>query len=35
MITEIVTLKLPDGTTHEEVISNYEKTALTWRETRI
>ena len=32
MITEIVTLKLPDGTTREEVIANYEKTAPTWRE---
>ena len=32
MITEIVTFKLPDGTTREEVISNYEKTAPTWRE---
>ncbi len=32
MITEIVTLKLPDGATREEVISNFEKTALTWRE---
>ncbi len=32
MITEIVTFKLPDGTKREEVISNYEKTAPTWRE---
>ncbi len=32
MITEIVTFKLPDGTTREKVISNMEKTALTWRE---
>ncbi len=32
MITEIVTFKLPDGTTREEVIANYEKTAPTWRD---
>ena len=32
MITEIVILKLPEGTTRAEVISNYEKTAPTWRE---
>jgi hypothetical protein len=32
MITEIVTFKLPDGTTREEVISNYEKSVSTWRE---
>ena len=32
MITEIVMFKLPDGTMREEVISNYEKTAPTWRE---
>jgi len=32
MITEIVTFKLPNGTTREEVIANYEKTAPTWRE---
>ncbi len=32
MITEIVIIQLPDGTTREEVISNFEKTAPTWRE---
>ena len=32
MITEIVTFKLPDGTTREDVFSTYEKTAPTWRE---
>ena len=32
MITEIVTFKLPAGATREEVFSNYEKTAPTWRE---
>ena len=32
MITEIVTFKLPDGITREEVIATYEKTAPTWRE---
>ena len=32
MITEIVTFKLPEGSTREEVFSNYEKTAPTWRE---
>ena len=32
MITEIVTFKLPDGMTREEVFSNYEKTAATWAE---
>ena len=31
MITEIVTFKLPEGTTREEVMANYEKTAPTWR----
>ena len=30
MITEIVTFKLPDGTTREEVISAFEKTVPTW-----
>lgn len=32
MITEIVTFKLPEGSTREEVFSNYEKTAPTWGE---
>ena len=32
MITEIVTFKLPDGITRDEVFSNYEKTAKTWSE---
>jgi hypothetical protein len=32
MITEIVTFKLPDGTTREDVFSIYEKTAPTWRD---
>ena len=32
MITEIVTFKLPDGTTREQVISNFEKTAPGWGE---
>ncbi len=31
MITEILTFKLPEGTTREEVMANYEKTAPTWR----
>jgi hypothetical protein len=30
MITEIVTFKLPEGTTREEVLSTYETTAPTW-----
>ena len=32
MITEIVTFKLPDGTTREEVFSAFEKTVPTWAE---
>jgi hypothetical protein len=32
MITEIVTFKLPEGSTREEAFSNYEKTAPTWGE---
>jgi len=32
MITEIVTFKLPQGATREEIFSNYEKTAPTWGE---
>lgn len=32
MITEIVTFELPQGSTREEVFSNYEKTAPTWRD---
>lgn len=32
MITEIVTIKLPNGTTREDVISNFEETAPTWRD---
>lgn len=31
MITEIVTLKLPPGTTAEQVMSNFEKTAPAWQ----
>ena len=32
MTTEIVTFKLPDGTTREEVLATYAKTAPTWAE---
>jgi hypothetical protein len=32
MITEIVTFKLPDGTTREEVFSTFEKTVPSWAE---
>ena len=32
MITEIVTFKLPDGTTREELFSAFEKTVPTWAE---
>ena len=32
MLTEIVTIKLPAGMTRDEVISNFETTAPTWRE---
>ena len=32
MLTEIVTVKLPAGMTRDEVISNFETTAPTWRE---
>lgn len=32
MITEIVTFKVPDGTTREQHFSNSEKTAPSWRE---
>ena len=32
MLTEIVMVKLPDGMTRDEVISNFEATATTWRE---
>lgn len=32
MITEIVSFILPEGTTREAVISNFEKTAPIWRE---
>jgi Putative mono-oxygenase ydhR len=31
MITEIVTFKLPEGMTHEDVVANFEKTAPNWR----
>ena len=31
MITEIVTFKLPDGMTHEDVVANFEKTAPNWK----
>jgi len=30
MITEIVTFKLPEGMTHEDLVANFEKTAPTW-----
>ena len=30
MITEIVTFKLPEGTTREALIANYEKTSEGW-----
>ena len=32
MITEIVTFKLPEGITREEVLAMYAKTAPTWAE---
>jgi hypothetical protein len=32
MITEIVTFKLPEGMTREEVVAQYEKTAPIWRD---
>ena len=32
MITEIVIFRLPEGTTREEVFSNFQKTAPTWRD---
>ena len=32
MITEIVTFKLPDGTTREEVFSAFDKTVPAWAE---
>ena len=32
MITEIVSFKLPDGTTREEVFSAFERTVPTWAE---
>jgi hypothetical protein len=32
MITEIVTIKLPDGATREDVISAFEKTVPAWAE---
>jgi hypothetical protein len=31
MITEIVTFKLPQGMTHEDVVANFEKTAPNWK----
>ena len=30
MITEIVTFKLPNGMTREDLVANFEKTAPTW-----
>ena len=30
MITEIVTFKLPEGMTREDLVANFEKTAHTW-----
>jgi hypothetical protein len=32
MITEIVTLRLPQAATREEIIAKFEKTAPAWRE---
>ena len=32
MITEIVTFKVPDGTTREQHLLNSEKSAITWNE---
>jgi hypothetical protein len=32
MITEIVTFKLPDGSTQDDVFSNFNKTASIWRD---
>lgn len=31
MVTEILTMKLPEGATREEMIVSFEKTAPTWR----
>jgi hypothetical protein len=31
MITEIVTFKLPEGMTYEDVVANFEKTAPNWK----
>jgi hypothetical protein len=31
MITEIVTFKLPEGMTRDDVVANFEKTAPNWR----
>jgi hypothetical protein len=31
MIAEIVTFKLPDGMTHDDVVANFEKTAPSWQ----
>jgi hypothetical protein len=31
MISEIVTFKLPDGMTYDDVVANFEKTAPNWR----
>lgn len=31
MITEIITLKLPEGLTRKEVMAKFEKTAPSWR----
>ena len=35
MITEIVTFKLPEGMTHDDVVANFEKTAPNWGPIRI
>ena len=32
VITEIVTFKLPDGSTREDVFANFDKTAPVWRD---
>jgi hypothetical protein len=31
MITEIVTFRLPNGMTHDDVVANFEKTAPNWK----
>jgi hypothetical protein len=31
MLTEIVTFKLPQGMTRDDIVANFEKTAPNWR----